>query len=351
MDISSLHKSLANCSHGWVDITKEQTDSICLCKFSEIPSQSSQPPVITHCLSVKTDFTWLFHVHDHHLSPQNCNALNNVPETLSVDTLHALLQQVNTLNVCCGQPDAHFLSMIKREKGRIISSNGQTKAYVDEYAPVTLGGDTYQATIRTVSCEILTGGNKCLSCKAYRNALRAMHSRWVRRNADEMSNTTSHSNERYLNTPQRKEKMSKLKKRLSTAEKQVNKLRLKIKEFSERHGESVDPDLHSGLLSVMRDSADFITKTFPEGTFARLFWEEQVKAASVKDNRQFRWHALTIKFCLNIKLISSAAYHTLRTSGFIKLPSERTLRDYMHHFKSPPGFHPDLNEQLKKEAI
>ena len=56
-------------------------------------------------------------------------------------------------------------------------------------------------------------------------------------------------------------------------------------------------------------------------------------------------------FCLNIKLISGAAYHALRTSGFIQLPSERTLRDYTHFFKSAPGFHSDLNEQLKKEAV
>ncbi len=35
-----------------------------------------------------------------------------------------------------------------------------------------------------------------------------------------------------------------------------------------------------------------------------------------------------IKWCVNLKLISSSAYNALRTSGFLKLPSERTLRDY-----------------------
>ena len=40
----------------------------------------------------------------------------------------------------------------------------------------------------------------------------------------------------------------------------------------------------------------------------------------------------------------------MRTSGFLRLPSERTLRDYTHYFKSQPGFLPDLNKQLKKEA-
>lgn len=58
-----------------------------------------------------------------------------------------------------------------------------------------------------------------------------------------------------------------------------------------------------------------------------------------------------IKWCLNLKLLSSSAYHTLRTSGFIQLPSERTLRDYTHYFKSASGFYPELNEQLKKESV
>ena len=38
----------------------------------------------------------------------------------------------------------------------------------------------------------------------------------------------------------------------------------------------------------MSDRSDFIKKTFQEGTFARLLWEEQMKAASDKDSRQFR---------------------------------------------------------------
>ena len=50
-----------------------------------------------------------------------------------------------------------------------------------------------------------------------------------------------------------------------------------------------------------------------------------------------------------MKLISSASYHALHTSGFIKLPSEWTLYDYSHYFESRPGFHSDLNEQLERE--
>ena len=52
---------------------------------------------------------------------------------------------------------------------------------------------------------------------------------------------------------------------------------------------------------------------------------------------------------MNLKLLSSSAYHSLRTSGFMKLPSERTLRDYTHFFKSTTGFQGDVDAMLKRE--
>ena len=53
--------------------------------------------------------------------------------------------------------------------------------------------------------------------------------------------------------------------------------------------------------------------------------------------------------CL-LKLLSSAAYHSLRTSGFVKLPSEWTLRDYTHFIKSKSGFSSELDQFLADEC-
>ena len=74
------------------------------------------------------------------------------------------------------------------------------------------------------------------------------------------------------------------------------------------------------------------------GSFRQLFWEEQVKALSKSDSRQIKWHPALIKWCLHLKFISSGAYHSLRSSGVITLPSERTLRSYTHWIKSGIGF-------------
>ena len=63
-----------------------------------------------------------------------------------------------------------------------------------------------------------------------------------------------------------------------------------------------------------------------------------------------RWHPLMIKWALHLRMLSSAAYHATRTAGFIALPSERTLRDYIHVFPSDVGFNAATNAQLMKEA-
>ena len=75
-----------------------------------------------------------------------------------------------------------------------------------------------------------------------------------------------------------------------------------------------------------------------------------MKAAMVKDSRQMRWHPMLIRWCLNLKLLSTSAYHSLRTSGFMKLPSERTLRDYTNFFQSKVGFQAETDKMLVEEA-
>lgn len=83
-----------------------------------------------------------------------------------------------------------------------------------------------------------------------------------------------------------------------------------------------------------------IKDAYPDGSFA----------ASASGPRQVRWHPVIIKWCLNLKLLSSSSYHALRSSGFIKLPSERTLTDYTHYFTNKVGFQDEVNEQLVQEV-
>ena len=301
----------------------------------------SQSPIITHYLIVYPDLSWSLTVHNCTVDLKKCIVLRNIPEHLCSDSLNNLLQQLNNLNVCHGHFDPHFVSMFKARKGKAFSSSGEVTAFLDSHV---------QATVCTVSCHLLSTSKVCPSCEVYRNTLRAMYSRWSKRRVSDLSDISSHSNERYLNTPEKMKKMSNLKKKVKLVESKVRKLKTRIEQLTQQQGESIDSDLQDNLLSVMNENNDSIIASYPENSFARIFWEQQLRAASVKDKRQVRWHPLIIKWCINLKLISSAAYHTLRSSGFVRLPSERTLRDYTHYFSSQPGYQMDLNLQLQKEA-
>ena len=88
-----------------------------------------------------------------------------------------------------------------------------------------------------------------------------------------------------------------------------------------------------------------------ETSTGRLFWEQQLEAMKLKDARQVRWHPMMIKWCLSLKLLSPCAYHALRSSNLLVLPSERTLRDYTHFIKAKAGFQAEVDRQLCQRLI
>ena len=144
-------------------------------------------------------------------------------------------------------------------------------------------------------------------------------------------------------------KITNLRNKVRTSREEIKKLRERIKEASKRFGETIDDGFHSDLISIMKKNQTPINEAYPEGSFARLFWEEQFKAGSVVDARQMRWHPAMIKWCLNLLLMSGSSYRAMRSSGFKKLPSERTLHDYTNYFEIKPGFQDEVDEQLTQE--
>ena len=225
------------------------------------------------------------------------------------------------------------------KKGKIVSNEGRTVCILDNTDP---------QTVCTADCEILSASVKCSACTKYRATLRAMYHRWSKKQQD-MQDSSTFTNDRYLNTPQKKKKMEKLKKRARAAECAVEKLQERVRRVTQEQGETLETTLQSDMLAIMEENTDKIKSAYSEGSFATLFWEEQLKASSLPNMKQVCWHPVMIKWCLNLKLLSSSAYHALRTSGFVKLPSERTLRDYTNYFTNKPGFMDEVDEQLMSE--
>ena len=332
---------------GWAYQTANGKHSFC--KLSSLSGSSATPMSVSHTVKVFNDYTWSLHVYSNKVETSTCATLKHFPSHLTSEKLLDVLTTLDRLPVCAGQPDPHFIELLQARKGKIVSNSGQTVAYLDS-SPVELNGTTHSQTIRSSNCQLITNLAKCEACKRYRDNLRTMYNRWQKRSTASISSASSHTNDRYLNTPEKNAKISKLRNKARAAKQEVKKLRQKIQELSERFGEKVDDELHADLVSIMKNKQEQVNKSYPEGSFARLFWEEQLKAASVTDSRQMRWHPAMIKWCLNLMLISSSAYRAMRSSGFVRLPSDRTLRDYTNYFENKTGFQDEVDQQLAKEV-
>ena len=336
--LHQLHASVVLPNRAWTDVSPEDLENVIVCKVTQASGSSSVQPQITHSLIVSSDMKWKLLVLEHDVS--GCAVLSSFPERLTCETISTLLSKIDGLNICCGQPDENFVNMIKAKKGKITSHDSRVACFLDELAQ--------PPTLRTSKCEVLCGTDKCSACTKYRPVLRSMFHRWSKKCSDAIP--AAFTNERYMNTPQRKEKMGKLKKRVHIAEQTVLRLQQKIERITREEGEHLDELFQNDLISIMNDNNDKIKMAYPEGSFARLFWEEQLKASLTDDMRQVRWHPCMIKWCLNLKLLSTSAYHALRTSGFVTLPSERTLRDYTSYFSNQPGFMNEIDNQLFAEV-
>ena len=126
----------------------------------------------------------------------------------------------------------------------------------------------------------------------------------------------------------------------------LDRISAKITQITEEMGVDVDEATHTDLVDIMEENRGIVSADFPENSFQKLFWEQQQKAASLKNARSMRWHPLMIKWCLYLRHLSSRAYETLRDSGCIVLPSQRTLRDYTYYVQSSTGFSAEVDKQL-----
>ncbi len=158
----------------------------------------------------------------------------------------------------------------------------------------------------------LVHGEKCKPCLSYRRTLRVLHDRWCKRDSDQISSYNSHTNNRYLNTPERPYKVRKLRQCVKNAECEVSRLKEKVCTFIQK-SETIDEGFHQDLATIMDVNTSDIHKAFPEGTFRRVFWDQQLENSKKGDARQYKWHPLIIKWCLNLKLMSSATYHAMRS--------------------------------------
>ena len=180
-----------------------------------------------------------------------------------------------------------------------------------------------------------------------------LHSLVSRNNSlSDVTNPSSHTNYRFLTTPEKVSRMQGLQKRNKSLMTQVKRLRTKIEAAIEADGVILDDQACHDLETIMENEDKTIDEKFQEDSFQYIFWKQQKYFLSKESNQKkgIRWHPLMIKLCLYLRHQSSTAYETLHSSGCLALPSQRTLRDYSNAVKSVVGFSKDVDIQLMQAA-
>ena len=108
--------------------------------------------------------------------------------------------------------------------------------------------------------------------------------------------------------------------------------------------------MEEDLTTIIHDNHQKILDNYSEGSFPRLFWQTQITALNQSKKSSIRWHPSLIKWCIFLKHKSSSAYELLRKSGFVQLPSQRTLRDYTHYYTTTSGFSTELDHPLVRDS-
>ena len=315
--------------------------------FSKVQPNSLRGSVVTHTLTIQTDNTWTIHVLGREVNISRYFVLKGYSPTVHSTKVNNLLTAIDGLHICPGHPDNHFVDMLKN-KNDVTKS--RSAIVLDDFCDLTFNHQSYNVTVRHTDCEILVVDTaKCPTCTAYRSTLRALYSRYTKNKCNpHHCSPRSHTNLRYLRTPERQKRFHSMKARAKAVSRKVSSLRIS-KELS-HSGVQLDEQLNHDMTMIMDECNERVEHNYPANSFERIFWEEQKKAKQLKNLKQMRWHPMLIKWCLRMKLISSSAYSAFRSSGLLKLPSERTLRDYTHWIKARPGFQVEVDRQLIEEA-
>ena len=202
-------------------------------------------------------------------------------------------------------------------------------------------------SLHHVTCEVLVKPSKerCASCSKHRNSLRAIISH--KRTDHDRTHPSSHTRYAVLKTPEKEKRLKRLHNEAVLTRRKLQRLNSRIEEDANKACPNVDEDLDQDLRSIMMEHDEDIVQKNPEDSFKRIFWEQQKRAASLKNSKSMRWHPLFIKWCLYLRHLSGKSYELLRNSECIQLPSQCTLRDYTHYTTACIGFSHEVDQQLK----
>lgn len=260
----------------------------------------------------------------------SCSSVDCSSASALADAASAAVSKFRLYDVCCGVPKIMYKKFWKSTENSKIDSNIFQEI-------------RYTETCRSTACDIIVNQSQrmCKQCVQLSKNL----SQRAKNNKEVIAGKTVTPSKskpyKYLITPEKRARDHRKTVRINNLQKQNARLRERMDFMIENEGTEVSATTDEELRIIL-NSAQSHPNTTP---LQRLFMEQQLKACSMKDRRSMKWHPMMIRLALRIRMISSSAYNELCESGFLVMPSQRTLYDYSHAFEVTEGLcRPIIND-------
>lgn len=309
-----------------------------------------EAPAISISVRLKFNFALEIFVHEHLISKDH-ELFSVVSEKVdSIGKIKHVLNMVNSYYVCSGNHDTNLLGLVPLGKGLSCTPLEAVRAVHEQHI-----SNTYNSTIRSVSCSLLIANNRCNSCKVIRKALLARLNRQSSVKSHQIDFTHYTKPNVFLTSPERWLKLRQFSDRNTELTKKVTRLEEKIEHYSKycealicNQGETLNESDNCDILQLAEDCQTTVSDQFPEGSFQRIFFQQQLKYNSLLNKTSMRWHPAIVRWCLYLKHKSAKAYEGVR--AFLPLPSERTLFDYSNFLDTGTGFKTSVIQHFSEQA-
>lgn len=286
------------------------------------------------CVVVDDVLSFSIYVFGHEV-PRDHLVFQELPVTVSsAHCVSMLLKSVSTFELC----DAVNLGDISG----ILSVNSIGKSIAEN-----------NNRLRSTDCRLLVQhGNLCDPCKTLRRVVRMKRLRHIRHSGNDTRCTRPNKT---LTSPMKRSKFRVLANRNKVLKMSLKYFKSRSQMFRDKCSALIEADCvrltkadNTEIFRLAHECNDAAMQQFPEGSFQRIFWEQQLKFNSLPNKSSMRWHPVIIRWCLFLKNKSSVAYEGLKS--YLNLPSERTLYDYSHYMENGVGVNARTVEQLIDQA-
>ena len=206
---------------------------------------------------------------------------------------------------CVGNPDDDFLALPSVRNGVMKDHSSKINMLIVFVQEINFLSFTVTCTIAVVEsartgvpsiyhvqCAVLvprsTASKRCAACTRHRKSLASLASRAASGLSGNRTHPSSHTPYSVLTTPEKDERLRRLRLEATKTKEQLERLRQRVASLIDKENTEVDDMLDGDLHLMVKEHESEMKGTYPEGSFQRVFWDEQVKASTLKDKRSMK---------------------------------------------------------------